>query len=307
MAEQFKRQHIVPQAYLNRFAEEKGKTYIIGTRLCTEKTKEPQFFTSPVDRVAYRKNYYDTTEQRNPKYWEHYLDQSFDTLCGTPLGNIISKLTLFNDNDSILTTEDIHVLSKIVFSQIVRVPDYLEREMKRVRELADQYKKGLREYSGLSQENLAVIEKFFSTADEIKNLILQHAFDDEQFESYCGVLEEKTWVVFYNGIRQFMPFVTSDNPVLLVDTKRHPVKLTEIGLTSNELVIMFPLSPSLLIGIYPSNLYLDKLKEFDRKRIVISEKDLKFIMDVNTELINNSYVHSFLPEPLYSLIKKEVM
>ena len=53
MAERFKRQHIVPQAYLKRFAEEKGKTYTIGTRLCTDKAKNPRFFTSPVDRVAY--------------------------------------------------------------------------------------------------------------------------------------------------------------------------------------------------------------------------------------------------------------
>lgn len=101
-----------------------------------------------------------------------------------------------------------------------------------------------------------------------------------------------------------MPFITSDNPVLLVDVKRQPVELTELGIASDELILMFPVSPSILIGIYPSAMYLGYLKAFDRSRIVLTHQDEKFIIDLNLDQIEHSYIHSFIPEPLYSLAKR---
>lgn len=141
MAEQFKRQHIVPQAYLKRFAEKKGKNYIIGTRLNESKAEQIRFFQRSVADVAFRTNYYDTQQQKDSKHWEHYLGECFDTLCGISLGKIISKITLSVVNSGILSTEDIRILSQIVFAQIIRVPGFLERETKRVGEVAEQYKK----------------------------------------------------------------------------------------------------------------------------------------------------------------------
>ena len=67
MKEKFKRQHIVPQAYLNRFAVLSGDRYIIGTRLSSE--KGVKIFTRSVADVAYIENYYDTCIKKDKKYY----------------------------------------------------------------------------------------------------------------------------------------------------------------------------------------------------------------------------------------------
>ena len=304
MAEQFKKQHIVPQAYLNRFAQKRNSAYVIGTRLNESKSRSVSFFTSPVANVAYKENYYDTTKQQDPKHWEHFLGNTVDTLCGKPLENVISKLTLSTCDDC-LTPDDIHILARIVFSQIIRVPDFLNHEMRYAEELVESYLPDLSRQFNLTPEQRSAIEDWWTTDDALKNVVLTSAFDEARFNRNCNALERKIWIVFYNSIRNELPFITSDNPVLLYDTNRQPVMLTELGLESNKLVIMFPLTPSLLVGIYPTSMYMGKLKEFDRKRVVLSEKDAKFIMDLTTEQIARSHVHSFLPEPLFSMVKGE--
>ena len=303
MAEHFRKQHIVPQAYLNRFAKKQDTTYVIGTRLNGTESRPVKLFTSPVADVAYKENYYDTTKQADPKYWEHFLGKTVDTLCGRPLENIVSKLTLNISDDFTLTPDDIHTLAQIVFAQIVRVPGFLNHEMGYAEELVETYMPDLVRQFSLTTEQRAEIEEWWMTKDALKNVVLSSAFDKDRFDRNCSALEKKIWIIFYNGIRQHLPFITSDNPVLLYDTKRQPVLLTDLGLESNRLVIMFPLTPSLLVGIYPTSMYLGKLNEFDRKRIVLTEKDEKFIMDLTTEQIARSRVHSFLPEPLFSMVK----
>lgn len=304
MAEAYKNQHIVPQAYLNRFAKHKGNKYIIGTRLKAKSSGAVKFFPRAVSDVAYRENYYDTTEQDDPKHWEHFLDKTFDRLCGRPLENLISRITLTPHDRFALTPEETNLLATIIFSQIVRVPSFLENQMRRVKSTASTYKFNLfSEMPNLSLHAKQLIESKFSSTDEIKNLVLEHSFDVTHFEKYCSVLKSRQWGVYFNSISNYLPFVTSDNPVLMLDAQGQAVNLTDLGLTSSQLFIFFPLSPSILVGVLPPH---EKLKEVNGKRIILSKKHIKLIMDLNMNLIENSYIHSFLPEPLFSIAKETV-
>ena len=124
MPEEFVKQHIVPKRYLDRFTFLKNGKPVVGVRLNTD--SEPKYFTSPTDKVGYVKNIYDVTDKDDPKYWEHYLCDEFDTLCGRPLENIISKITLTPKGKRVLNDADKDIIGKIITSQLVRTPENIE-------------------------------------------------------------------------------------------------------------------------------------------------------------------------------------
>lgn len=301
MGENFKNQHIVCQAYLNRFATKTGKRYIIGTRLQLPK-QGVKLFTNSVANVAYIENYYDTCAQSDKKFWEHYLDKQFDVLCGQPLDNIVAKITLCPAGQKVLSNEDKAILSRIIISQMLRVPAFLDDNIAKTEDMLIEYKQEFLSCIPPDYEkHRHVIQNISFDFDERKNMVLNSVFDEKRFQRFCNVLRQKTWCVFYNDIRGVMPFITSDNPVVITDMKGREETMTSIGLANEKTVILYPLTPSILIGIYSSNLFFGEIEKFDGQRMTID--DMKFIINVNMMLMRQSRIHSFLPEPLFTMVK----
>lgn len=299
MGEEYKNQHIAPRSYLKRFAlERKKETYIMGVRLQPKQYESPKFFPASVDDVAYKKNYYDTLEKKDKKFWEHYIDKNFDTLCGTPLQNIIAKITLSMPNQKVLSESDKDVLSRIILSQAIRVPAFLEERISFSKKQLQEYKKETIDKLHINSANIIeAINNMELTDDSGKNIVLESLFDEEHFNKFCSILKSKTWIVYYNGIRNQIPFITCDNPVMFFEIGNEKHHLSKIGLLSDKLVILFPLSPSILIGIYSPNIYFGHLNKFDSLVKVIEETN--FIIKINCTLISQSYRHSFFPHPIY--------
>lgn len=192
MGEQYKNQHIVSQAYLNRFAVKKGEKYIIGTRLNSDNKNGVKLFSSSVKDVGYIKNYYDTKQKEDKKFWEHYLDENFDTLCGTPLGNIIANITLSSPNTQVISSASKTVLSRIIMSQAIRVPAYLDDQIEKSDALLRTYKADIiKQNADLPHDKIELIKQISFDADTKKNMILEGMFGKERFLRFCKVLEQK--------------------------------------------------------------------------------------------------------------------
>ena len=90
-------QHIVPQAYLRRFATlTENKNYQIGVGI--RKKDGRNFFatTQSVKNVGFVKNVYEFDCRKDtPNYWENYFAEVIEPFCGTELSNIIKTLLLF--------------------------------------------------------------------------------------------------------------------------------------------------------------------------------------------------------------------
>lgn len=303
MGRAYKNQHIVPQAYLNRFGVKKKDHYQIGTRLNPSGTRKPKLFLRAVEDVGYIVEYYDVCQREDPKYWEHYLDENFDTLCGTPLENIIAKITLSPPDTKVLSDTDRALLSRIIVSQAFRVPAFLDDSLAKSENILEEKKQEiLQTLPPIFESQRDLIEKISFDEDERKDIILGGIFDKDRFNYFCEVLQEKDWFIFYNSIRNVMPFVTSDNPVVVSDTKVGAGKVTSIGLGNDRAVILYPLTPSILIGIYSKGFLLGRSHKFENIRIPID--DMKFITKVNYLIMRQSHIHSFIPEPLFSEVRK---
>lgn len=305
MSENFKKQHIVPQSYLSRFAvHKKADTPIMGVRLQCETVPNPKFFLSSAADVAYRNNYYDTYAKQDAKFWEHYMDRNFDRLCGKPLENIVSSIMLSLHNEKVLTSKHKDVLARIILSQSIRVPTVFEGQLNRSDEIISSYKDSfITKHPNLDSSKIEAIKNIDFSADERKNIVLEAMFDEPRFNNFCEILKQKTWVVYYNAIAKNFPFVTSDNPVIYAELGSKKSELIKIGLLSDQLVVLFPITPQLLIGIYSPELYFGIIGRYDSRAISID--DAAFITKINTLIINQSYVHSFLPPPLYASAHKK--
>lgn len=302
MGKNYTNQHIVPKRYLNRFGTPDGKKTLIGTRT-TEKGK-PRFFRDATSNVGYVKNIYDVTDKSDPKYWEHFFAREIDSLCGKPMQNIIAKVTLSQENTIVLSEQDKETLAKIIVAQLMRIPEnfqYVTNKM--YPKISAQVKAGIAAVlpQSLIDQYGDRIQSIELSEQEQKELILNHAFNPDNFDRYCGILKAGVWAVYYNAERNVMPFATSDNPVLVEGIGSKETGLLRNGLANPGTCVFYPLTPSVAVAIYSRwGIIGDSIKQCDGRKLIL--KDLDYITQQNIKLIAQAYYHSFLPHPLYDLI-----
>lgn len=302
MANAYTDQHIVPKRYLDRFGTKGRKATMIGTRML--KKGQVNFFIAATDDVGYIKDYYDVTDKDDPKYWEHFFANTIDTLCGRDMENIIAKVTLSQKNATVLSLPDKEALSRVIVAQLMRIPqsiDYVTRHIypsvtKQVKqEVASLLPPFLLEKYGEQIRNIEFSKQYQ------KELVLNHAFEPKNFDRYCKILQNDFWIVYVTVLRDKMPFVTSDNPVLVEGIGKTETGLFSNGLVSPTTCIFYPLSPAIAVAIYSRNGMLGVAADkYDGKKVEIDE--MQYIGAKNAKIIDQAHLHSFIPQPLYDEI-----
>lgn len=304
MGKQYVNQHIVPKRYLDRFASDVDGKKIIGTRYYVK--DKPKCFLASTSDVGYIKNFYDVTDKEEPKYWEHFFANEIDTLCGADMENIISAATLGNNNSAVLTDHAIEVLAKIIVAQMMRIPSSIDY----VKEIYPRIEKEVKERA-LSIIPASLMSKYESKIKEItldeqwqKEQFLNHSFDPVNFDRYCRLLQDRIWVVYVNTLRTVIPFVTSDNPVLIEGVGTSEVGLFRNGLANPATCIFYPLSPAIAVASYSKRGIMGVAKDdLDRRKVLLDE--YKFIIDKDYKIMEQAYHHSFIPQPFYDEIMKD--
>lgn len=293
MAEKYKKQHIVPKSYLNHFAtKQKNDKYNIITMIKKNNILSDKFVQT-TDKVGYISNFYDVPERDDPKYWEHFLDENFDRLCGKKLDRIIAHASLSPNKTVILDDERKDLLSRIIISQMLRVPGFFEFGFKKSEEIMKKTKEELIEvFKEIAPDKVPVVEKVEFSDTQQKDIMLSEMFDAERFTGYCEILKRKTWIVYYNLNAKDTPFITCDNPVLVTNRNGSKIGLFVNGLIQKETSIFFPVSPSVLIAIYSPTAILGGISFLDGQKInLINEQ--KFIKWINELLICQAFRYVF--------------
>lgn len=304
MGEDYGKQHIVPKRYLDRFAIHKKGKYIIGVGLETQgKTK---LFPAATDNIGYIKDFYDVNDKEDPKYWEHYFARTVDSLCGTKLQNFISGVILSNNNAIAIQEDDKAFLSRIIMAQVFRIPasfEYIHQlfpaaKKQLITKIQDMYPNPV---ASMLVNNVKQVEYQPVWGKEI---FLNYVFDPVNFEKYCSILRSRVWVVYANIYEQSMPFITSDNPVLIDGLNSGDQGIFENGLSSQFTCVHFPITPSIVIGNYPSDIFGPGGKsKLDGKKIVLD--DLNFILKVNMKLQEQAFKHFFIPKSLFDFLENQ--
>lgn len=305
MKQAYIKQHVVPKCYLDRFAENRNGKHIIGTRTITKNGKVKLFKQSTTE-VGYIKNFYDVTDKEDEKYWEHFLAQEIDSLCDKKLEQIITSITLAGENYR-LSSEDRNTLSTIVVAQMLRIPESVDYFMKEIypRVSAEVKKAFYKSFpKSITQKYKTQVDAFEMTVQSQKENYLNYAFDHNNLQRFADILNNRTWIVFYNTISSELPFLTSDNPVLVENiTEQNTLGIFKNGLINPGTCIFFPLTPSIAVANYSDKgLFTPVANKLDGRICPINES--KYIINKNVLLMKNAYTHSFIPQPLFDSLKE---
>lgn len=300
MAREYVDQHVVPQSYLKRFAlkVEKDK-YIIYTRVVGHDGM-PKVFLESISNVGYVRNLYDVEDKEDPKHWEHFLAKQIDILCGNQLDSIISPIYLSNENAVVLSKVSKAVLSRIIMAQLIRIPKSIEEARKigiKVKE------KALARFQKIlplqyASECERIVNEFFSDAHQ-KEVFFNHSFSDEIFEKYCNLLvDDYVWLLCFNSVAKVIPFITSDNPVILENSVNGKTGLFHNGLIGAETCLFFPLNPEVAVMCFSrKGIVGGTLDDCDGQMFVLN--DIKTIVEKNYRIAKQAFVHSFLPPSFF--------
>ena len=301
----FTKQHIVPRAYLNHFATPgRGKNkFLIGVR-----QNDLNHYIDSTDNVGYQKNYYDDVEYPDDKkHWERFYATEIEAPCLKTITNLIAKATLSYDGNIYLTNSEKYELSKFIVAQFLRVPNFIDYQIYNAQnKIFPEYKtEFLTTFNHLlSKQQKCTIKNIFFTDDQVKHIILSHINDLDKLNQYCDILISKPWVVYINRYYKEMPFITSDNPVVMANLRTKSFSRSDNGLGNINTVIFFPINPYIAIGIYPHQ-FRDSLKKWNSKELICSDEDIRFIITMNHCEISQCHNQAFLPIGFYNEIYKE--
>lgn len=322
MGEDYKDNHIVPKRYLDRFAEKGRKQNLIGTRVFED--DKAKFFLQSTENVGYITDFYDVTDKGDVKYWEKYFANNQDALCGQPLSGFISVINLSKHMSVVLSETYKDMLSRIIVSQLFRVPNSLEF-IKRIhdRTRSEIKKELLPMFSEDRKEQfLEAFERVKLSPQQQKELFFNRSFDPKRFDMYCRILKKRLWSVLYNTRSNLMPFVTSDNPVLVENLFTGSQNFFDTGLLNSGTIFFYPITKEIAITNFSLDglhyiLSLRATSEFGEEYYwppsvtadMLADKlffieDDKYVMYKNQLVLNQAYKHGFLPQPLYDEIKK---
>ena len=179
--------------------------------------------------------------------------------------NIIAKATLFQKNATILSDQDKQVLSKVIVSQLMRIPesiDYVKNVL--YPRVSAQFKEDLISAfppDFVEKHREQIMNTEFSEQGQ-KELMFNHTFEPANFDRYCDVLQAGVWVVYDNTLYNTTPFVTSDNPVLVEGVGKAATGLFSNGLANPTTCIFYPISPSIAVSLLHPFLLLPILFPF---------------------------------------------
>lgn len=292
----FKKQHIVPQSYLRRFATQnpKSKKYIIGVR-----DKSVRLFSQSIENVGYLKNYYDTECHDDKKYWEHYFAKEIEPIYSRDLDLIITKINMSRPEAVILNDDDKEKLTIMMCFQMLRDPDYIDKAISEMPDFVYEFKKKIiKANPELSSDQVRIVKKVNYSKDMCKEEILKIITDSDRYKSFAKALSNKAWYIFYNSISKKMPFVTSDKPVVIYNYASR--KREMLGIGRNDTFIYYPVNPSILIAIYPPKIFFSDMLKGSDTVTILRGKDIEFIGKFNCHQISDCYKQAFLPLFFYN-------
>lgn len=285
------RHHHVPQTYLKNFSFRKKDQFEIYT---LDKISG-NVFKANINNVAVEKDFYTVKELDDNYAWEKFYAETIEPEMGVIIPDIIkvSESCLINDKVKVLNNEQKSILSRIIVCQLLRGKNCREFGHEIFKEkssliLADAKNK----FMGKGNKKVdAILENFQFTEDMFKSVVMQSILSLEETERIARVLFNHCWVIY--RIIGNKEFVTSDNPVMFMDSQTLNVTPFHNGASDNKTVIFYPISPKLLITLYSYNMFFEMLNSYDGNLLFIRDKDKHFIDNVNKKQIEQCNRQAF--------------
>lgn len=303
--------HYVPQVYLRYFAKERKKKEFI---LYVYDKRQDKTFPRNIKDIGYEKNY---NRVHNGKYLpplpddnELHYENKFRELIENDWNSIVHKFTAtctLSQQKKILSDDMKFMLAKLIVIQVLRTP--YARELTR--------KVGLKSSKELFDELTPIIKsvprddiiksfskmkrEFTFNEEQTKAFHLFATTNNDRIEEFANMLvQNRIWVVYRSPNKEFFPFVTSDNPVMLYNPISRRYGIGNNGIENNFTIIGFPVTPEYYIISFHKKSPLGDFSIENGDRCVTVESKTVAVLDRHqtNQCFRQVYLPKYLGESL---------
>ena len=273
---------------MKNFSFQKKEQY----KVYTLDKKNNKIFEANVDDIAVEKHFY-TVEKLDDKYfWETYYAERIEPMMSDTIQQVIKKsnLCILQDHTHLLTDELKKKLAIIMVFQMLRGQHTRKYEETLFENLAPKILADTKErFIGIWNETLdKKLETFQFSEDLFKLLVMDVSLNWDKISQYAEVLFMRSWLLY--KIIDDTEFITSDDPVLIMNRNSLDTTPFKNGIAKNSTVVFYPLSSKLLIALYSPDTLLGKLQNYDGTLTNIDgHKERKFIQTINKKQLEHSY------------------
>lgn len=287
-----RKHHYVPQCYLKQFAcEKKGapKIYVYDKR-------NKKAFCNEIKNVAEERDFYRVENKaftvpppnNDPLFYENYFSKLIESRIPTILNQIKMLHTMTMPDKEILSYEMKKTLSVFILTQLFRTPKSRNALMKKFipkcQQEVESTKKAIQKMEFFPSKG-AYINKTSSLTDYeslVNSINLSHFTNSETIDYYTDLLiKNHAWVIYDNVLYKSLPFVTSDNPVVMYNLDNEDMGFgTRNGLEVDSTVFFLPLTPRFLLTVYHRRNLIGRLSIAFQDRFQPTDEE-SFILKMN--------------------------
>lgn len=281
------RQHHVPQAYLRNFCNSSKAIAVMDKH-------SRKVFSTGVRAVGAENDFYTLEKMADPYCWEHIYAAGMDSRIGELIPKIITQSNLLVRNKTIIIGENEKVpLAAIMIMQMLRGKQTREYEHELYQNYLPEALKKARELFGpLNNKQDELLRAFENDAFYFKRASMDVALDSARITKYTEILCNFDFV-FYR-IQGNMEFITSDNPVMLVNSKTGNARPFANGLLRTSTVVYYPISPKLLLCAMHPELSFGVFSGRDCFLLDLDvTREVNFISTLNRKQIGQCFQHAF--------------
>jgi len=286
MPELKKKNHIVPQVYLNYFSIQNGNKNLID--ICA--VNEDCWIQESVKDIAFKEFFYTTDPSKTKLIYENGLDPNYSENFISKLevkyskqkefGRILERLKKQPENLN-LTKKETNTLYELTVLQIYRNPYYFDSIIDycigRVKE--DEEKKLGYNIPQWQKNKIKNDLKYLTNREDVKNFIISDFFN-KRYNNIVKLFKESYDLKFiYNN--SDLNFMTSDNPVVIISNNNCINNIFMTGPDSKN-IYLYPMSPSVLLILYP------KIKK-EKFKLIVDSPSIYIRADDIIKVINNKY------------------
>jgi hypothetical protein len=281
------RQHHVPKVYLRNFCDLHGCIAVMDKR-------EHRIFTTGVRAVGVENDFYTLEKLDDPYCWERAYASGIEPLMGKLLTKLISQTNILVQNGAtVISPSEKAQLAVIMVVQLLRGKQSREYEQKLYADyLPEAIDKAKTLFGSLNNEQNKLLEAFASDEYYFKRTVMDVTLDSERIAKYAGILCNRDILVY--RIQGNMEFITSDNPVMFINSITKNARPFTNGLIKPTTIVYYPISPKLLLSAVHPSAYFGVLSNQDCQLIDLDAcKEIGFITSINKKQICQCYQHAF--------------
>lgn len=260
-----RKHHFVPKAYLKYFSR-KEQVYVFDKE--TEKK-----FIARINDIAERHDYNKVESGRfivkppddDPLFYEYEYNDLIEKRIPQILNNLVSACTLApNLSTCILTESRKYDLAKMIVVQLLRTPvsraytfelgkPIAEKKLNQIREDLNRiFKKYDQIFDSQKRSQLIGVLNDFKYCQSFSDSVhLRTTTDENRIEHFCkSLVLNHSWAIYRNNLYPYLPFVTSDHPVVMYNLRNRYIGFKENGLENISTVISMPLTPKYMVSLY---------------------------------------------------------